>query len=286
MDTNTFTPSLYPTLGASQSTGGSGTHFSMVQSDMASQTPHPHHHIFLTKSLEWSINFCVLEHIFNDQFSVSSSFTKDLNGLQSRFIIVGILNILFSPFLIFFLSIQFFLQNAQQFHSNKSYLGPRQWSLYATWTFREFNELPHVFENRLHRSYLPLNEYLQLFHNPYTSMLGRVLAYISGSFVAVLLLVSVFDDAILLYIHSGEHNLLWYLGICSAIYAGSRSLVPDESKIASADHEQLMDEISACTHYYDTEWKGKCHTEKVSTLLCIIITGTVILTCFIFSGSR
>ena len=35
----------------------------------------------------------------------------------------------------------------------KNYLGPRQWDNLALWHFREFNELPHIFEKRVARSY-------------------------------------------------------------------------------------------------------------------------------------
>ena len=92
--------------------------------------------LFLTKSLEWSISFCILEYMFNDQFQISKHFIKDIFGLKRRFIIVGIVNMLLLPFMLMFMSIHFFLQNAQSFHSNRSYLGPRQFSPLALWTFR------------------------------------------------------------------------------------------------------------------------------------------------------
>ncbi len=54
--------------------------------------------------------------------------------------------------------------------------------------------------------------YVSLFTNGYTATLAKFTAYISGSFVATLVLVSVMDEAILLYVRFSEHNLLWYLG--------------------------------------------------------------------------
>lgn len=82
--------------------------------------------------------------------------------------------------------------------------------------------------------------------------------------MAVLLLASVIDEAILLYVHTGDHNLLWYLGICSAAYAASRSLVPDETKtVNSATREELMDRITACTHYRPKDWIDRAHTTEV-----------------------
>jgi autophagy-related protein 9 len=38
--------------------------------------------LFLTKSLEWSLSFCIMEYIFNDQFKISSLFLKDIQGIK------------------------------------------------------------------------------------------------------------------------------------------------------------------------------------------------------------
>jgi autophagy-related protein 9 len=220
--------------------------------------------LFLTKSLEWSLYFCVLQHIFNDQFNVSSVFLRDVKGLQSRFMMAGMVHFLLLPFMLVFMTVHFFLQNAQQFHSSKSYLGPRQWSPLALWTFREFNELPHVFETRINKSYAPANAYLQSFSNQYLSIVARCAAYVCGSFVAVLLLASVIDEAVLLYVRTADHNLLWYLGICSAAYAGARSVVPDETKAPGvAEQEELLDQVTAHTHFRGDEWTGRAHTSEV-----------------------
>ena len=88
----------------------------------------------------------------------------------------------------------------------------RKWSTYALWKFREFNELPHIFEERINKSYIPANKYIASFHNPYISIFARFITYISGAFVAVLLVVSLLSEGALLYMHIADRNLLWYLG--------------------------------------------------------------------------
>ena len=184
-------------------------------------------------------------HIFNDQFNVSGVFLRDVKGLQSRFFVVGAVHFLLLPFMLIFFMVNFFLENVSQFHSSKAYLGPRQWSPLAIWQFREFNEMLHVFEKRINKSYEPANAYVGSFSNLYLATVSRCVAYISGSFIAVLLLASVIDEAILLYVHTGEHNLLWYLGICSAVYAAARSGVPDETtKVHQSSPEELVDRVS------------------------------------------
>jgi hypothetical protein len=205
-----------------------------------------------------------MEHLFNDQFNVSTVFLKDVQGLQSRFLLVGLVHFLLLPFMILFMIIHFTLQNIQQFHSSKSYLGPRQWSPYALWKFREFNELKHVFEQRILQSYKPLNEYLHTFHIPYLAVGARCCVYLSGSLLAVLLIVSLIDEAVLLYIHVGDHNLLWYLGIFTAVYGASNSMIPDETVVVTREEQEtLVQKVSAFTHFSKVEWQDRCHTTQV-----------------------
>ena len=68
---------------------------------------------------------------------------------------------------------------------------------------------------------------------------------------------------IIYIIISGQHNLLWYLGVFSAIFAGTRSLIPELKPKVKESHEELMEHIAAFTHYYPTHWDGLCHTQSV-----------------------
>ena len=124
------------------------------------------------------------------------------------------------------------------------------------WKFREFNELPHLFEDRINRSYTSANDYIGTFHNPYTAILARCATYITGALVATLLLVSVLSDGALLYVHIADYNLLWYLGILSACYAGARSQIPDETK-QQESAEVLLRRTCAHTHYSPSNWAGR-----------------------------
>lgn len=224
--------------------------------------------IVFTQMLEWSIHYCLLDYLFLDNsFTLSSVFLKDVEGLRWRFITVGVIQFALLPFVLVFMIIHFFLQNAQTFHSSKAYLGPRRWSPLALWTFREFNELPHVFEERVSRSIKPTMEYLALFHNAYLTLLAKCIAYIAGAIVAVLIAVSFLNEDILLHVEALEHNLLWYLGLFTAIYAAASSVIPDEivQQNARVNAEELLNAVGAHTHYFPEEWRGRCHTENVFT---------------------
>ncbi|CAM9388615.1 unnamed protein product, partial [Ectocarpus fasciculatus] len=220
--------------------------------------------LFLTKSLEWSINFCVLQFMFNENAVMTEEFLRDVKGLQYRFVRVGALQLLLMPFMLVFMIIHFFLENAQQFRSSQSYLGPRHWSPLAMWMFREYNELPHIFEARINMSYEGANKYVGLFTNGYAATLAKFVAYISGSFVAVLVLVSVIDEAVLLYVRLSDHNLLWFLGIFSGIFAAAASFIPSHrSGVVTTPAEQTMEVVAAHTHHFPRYWMHQCHTLHV-----------------------
>lgn len=144
-------------------------------------------------------------------------------------------------------------------------------------------------------------EYQKTSPAPVLAVLARCCTYVSGSVVAVLLLFTLIDESILLYVKLADRNLLWYdpltqrpflrpltqvyhperlsprltrllppcssrwrryVGIFSALFAMSRSLVPGMEDYP-CDHEQTMHKVAAHTHYFPPHWKAKCHTYEV-----------------------
>ena len=144
-------------------------------------------HARLTKTLEWSIHSCLLDHIFSRRFVVRRAFLDDEEALRRRFIWTGLVHVALVPFIAGFMTMHFFLLHAQEWRDKKHYLGPREWSPIARWSFRELNELPHVFETRLAASRKLADAYLKLFPRPMIAALARSVAFVSGALVAVLL---------------------------------------------------------------------------------------------------
>jgi len=248
----------------------------------------------LTKTLEWSIHSCLLDHIFSRRFVVRRAFLENEMALRRRFVRAGLVHVALVPFVAVFMTMHFFLLHAQEWHDKKHYLGPREWSPVAQWSFRELNELPHVFETRLAASRKPANAYVSLFPRPVVATLARCVAFVSGALVAVLLaLAAALDggDSILLYIKLGDRNLIWYAGVASAAFAIARAFVPSNddresyscllaaprvNEIDEASKENyrnssnkhdtaecIMQHIADHTHCFPAEWRGKAHTQDV-----------------------
>ncbi len=80
--------------------------------------------------------------------------------------------------------------------------------------------------------------------------------------MSVLLLLTVVDENMLLHIHVGDRNLLWYIAVFSAALAVSRSLIP-EPEDAVFDAEGAMRLLVGYTHYFPKRWRGRSTTFDV-----------------------
>lgn len=161
------------------------------------------------------------------------------------------------------MTLHFGLQNVYDWKSTKKYLGPREWSLFAKWTFREFNELPHHFERRLAPSYQAADNYVKLFgQSELITALGRIFVFTGGSLGAVLFLFAAINDSILLHVRLGHFNLLYYVGIVGVLYSAGKAMLPTEASQPRhrnhfAETDAALSDIAMHTHYYMDNWKGR-----------------------------
>jgi len=202
--------------------------------------------------------------MFNHKYQIRPAFYLDPAALRRRFQVCGIAHIVFMPFLLFFMTVYFGLQNVYDWKSTKRYLGPRDWSLESKWIFREFNELPHLFERRLGPSYNAAESYLQLFgSNEIITALGRILVFIGGSVGAVLFGFAAMNDAILLHVKIADWNLLWYAGVFGLIYSGGKSMIPTaeatpkSARNLYAEIDDALVKVAEHTHFYPDTWRGR-----------------------------
>lgn len=63
-----------------------------------------------------------------EQFTVRRAFLEDVRALRVRLVLVGLAHVVLLPFLLLFMLVYFFLQNAQEWHSIKVRSGTRRGS--------------------------------------------------------------------------------------------------------------------------------------------------------------
>lgn len=94
----------------------------------------------------------------------------------------------------------------------------------------------------------------------------RFVAFIAGSFAAVLLLASLVDPDLFLHFEITPHRtVLFYIGLFGTILAIARGMIPEAHNVF--DPEILMREVIRHTHYMPETWKGNLHSQKVRDII-------------------
>ncbi|KAL2922256.1 Autophagy-related protein 9 [Bienertia sinuspersici] len=96
--------------------------------------------LMLTKTLEWTLNWSILQSMFDRKFCIRGDFVANPGTLRKRLVVVGLAMLLLSPFLVIFMLVYLFLRHAEQFYNHPTTASSRRWSNLSRWMFREFNE--------------------------------------------------------------------------------------------------------------------------------------------------
>ncbi|KAL8224946.1 hypothetical protein R6Q57_017503 [Mikania cordata] len=214
----------------------------------------------LTKTLEWTLYWCILHSMFDRNFCIRKDFVSDHNTLKKRLMVVGIAMLLLSPFLVIFMLVYLFLRHAEQFYNHPSTASSRRWSNLSKWIFREFNEVDHLFKHRINSSVTHASDYLKQFPSPILSVIAKFVSFVSGGFAAILIIIAFLEES-LLEGHIFGRNLFWYGAVVGAITAISRALVSDELLVL--DPHGTMSLTIQHTHYMPKRWRRKENTEFV-----------------------
>ncbi|CAA2934036.1 autophagy-related 9 [Olea europaea subsp. europaea] len=218
------------------------------------------HRLVLTKTLEWTLNWCILQSMFDRNFCLRREFVSDPKTLRKRLMIVGFAMLLLSPFLVIFMLVYLFLRHAEQFYNHPSTASHRRWSNLSKWMFREFNEVDHLFKHRINSSVVHALDYLKQFPSPILTIVARFISFVSGGFAAVLIIIAFLEES-LLEGHIFGRNLFWYAAVFGTITAISRAAMMDELLVL--DPQGAMSRVVQYTHYMPKRWRGKENTETV-----------------------
>ncbi|KAA1135852.1 autophagy protein atg9 [Puccinia graminis f. sp. tritici] len=221
----------------------------------------------LTTSLEWNLLFSLRGFLLDrrgqvkPEFLVSSRLDPSMAlGLQRRFRLMAIINLIFGPFIVIYVLIYSFFRYFEEYHKNPASIGSRSFTRLAQWKFREYNELPHLFQERLVSSCCLSKQYIDQFPKTKTTILAKFVSFIAGSFAGVLILLSLYDpDAFLHFEITPERSVLFYIGLFGSILAISRGMIKQEYEEKIERPGDLMERIVGLTHYLPSHWYGKLH---------------------------
>jgi autophagy-related protein 9 len=223
---------------------------------------------FYSRSLEWSINFCFTNFIFDETGSIRP-FVLDIKkrhaqveALRTRFRIAALVSVMVAPFTIGYNVILFFFKNYTEFTKNPSRAGARTFAPYAEWKMREFNELDHLFRRRLRQAHPFATEYLKQFPKDKTDQAFRFVCFVAGSVAAVLTIATLLDPELFLgfEVTPGRTAIYW-LSVSLGVFGFANGSLPDDNDLH--DPAFHMREVLLYTHYMPSHWKHRLHSDEV-----------------------
>jgi len=150
----------------------------------------------------------------------------------------------------------------QEYQKNPSALSARAYTPLAEWKFREFNELDHLFRERLNMSYPFATRYIEQFPKVKTEQVARTVAFVAGAVVTVLAIVTLIDPELFLSFEiTPDRTVLFYLGIFGTVWAAARGAMSDDNSVF--DPEYALRNVIEYTHYQPDHWQGRLHSFDV-----------------------
>ena len=222
----------------------------------------------LSRTLEWYLQYCILDFVFTDEGQVNPLFLKAdhrealITGFRQRFIFAGFMSVLCAPITVLYFMLFYFFRYFNEYQRNPSQIGSRQYTPFARWKFREFNELPHLFERRLNMSYPFAARYVDQFPKDKTIQFSGFIALVAGALASVLAVASLVDpESFLSFEITPDRTVLFYLGVFGSIWAVARGAMPEENLVF--DPEYALNNVTEYTHYLPKHWKGRLHTNEI-----------------------
>lgn len=203
---------------------------------------------FYTNVFLWLINVGILNQILIHKTNVE--------GIKKTMKTIGVIQFLVMPLTITLLLIHYIVSFTTDIYTSKTYSGPKEWTLYAKLMFREYNELSHIFNERLTKSHKYANKYEQKFNSNMINIIMDKLIFVFGTYLTFLVLMTLYDDRIVMYMKLFNRNLLWYVAIITSIISLAKLMIVYPTAIDESA-EEIMSNIIVHTRYCPSHWIGK-----------------------------
>ncbi|TVY13858.1 Autophagy-related protein 9 [Lachnellula arida] len=221
-----------------------------------------------SRTLLWNLDWCIMGLIFNEygqvrQLVLKDSHRKQLSdGLKARFVFAGYMNVILAPVIILYLMVLYFFRYFNEYKKDPAAIGSRRYTPLAEWKFREFNELHHLFHQRLNMSYPFASRYLDQFPKVKTAHFARFVAFVAGAIVSVLVVTTLLDPELFLTFQiTPDRTVAFYVTLLGAVWAAMNGSIPEENLVF--DPEYALRNVIDYTHYKPPHWENRLHSDEV-----------------------
>ncbi|KAG6126727.1 hypothetical protein E4U35_008153 [Claviceps purpurea] len=221
-----------------------------------------------SRTMEWYLQYCILDMAFNEFGQVRQDFLRAdrrsalSQKLRQRLYFAGLLNLIFAPVVLVYVVIVYFFTYYNEYQKDPKLAAARKYTALAEWKFREFNELPHLFYERLHMSIPFATHYIDQFPKRMTEDIARSISFMSGAVTAILAVCTILDSELFLGFEiTHERTVLFYLGIFGGIWAMTKGIVSDDTTVFNP--EFALRNVIDYTHFMPDHWQDRLHSFEV-----------------------
>lgn len=246
--------------------------------------------ILLTRGLQWNVMYCIVNFFFGHDLCLKREYVNAspmkrielATQLSKRILIIGCINILLIPFLVVFVALYAIFRYGEEFYKDPGNVKARQWSLAARWHFRDINEMPHVLEERLRLSTRFAVKYTEQFATGPIEGIARAVAFVAGSFVMWMLIMSMINEQVLLLLNvlPGK-GFLWWITVFSALWVLCRGVLKEQYIFYPND---VMEVIQVIVRRLPEDFLHNAGSRKVLGEFCQLFPLRISLLLIEFAG--
>lgn len=208
---------------------------------------------YLSSSLIFNLNYLLFKgplSLFETNWKLKSEYKFRDNrlvnsiALRNKCYILALINLILMPLIFLWQILNFFFRHVEVLRRNpNSLFSSRSWSVYAKLFCRHFNELDHLLIDRLNRGHKSASKYMNSFSSPFLEILAKHINFIASSVLAVLILLTVYDEDVI----TVEHVITIMTSLGGTI-ALTQAFIPDTAPMKYTQSE-LYTQILAHVHY-------------------------------------
>ncbi len=224
-----------------------------------------------SKVLEWHLRTSIRLALFrNDGMLIQDVMLyarrkEYVDRLKTVFRRSGIFALLAAPFLFIAFVVYFAYRHVSEYHKNPQAIAAHCFTPLARWKLRDFNELPHVYLQRLQACHSRVKDFLAQFSSEALVIISRCLSFLMGATLLVLVTASLLNaDATLTFLGL-EKPVLFYTGIVGALFVALQRESPDDlltSATLSPDPDARFEELARTLRCMPYSWKNMTAWER------------------------
>jgi len=212
---------------------------------------------YFTKVIQWNLKLCFDWVFFKPNGEVDESVLIERNHanftrkLTFAFIFAGIVNALLAPFAFISMTIYFIYRYLSNYQKRPEHLGLFTFTQSALWKLRDFNELGHVYTQRLNKCYPKIGNYLSQFSSETMNSVSKFLSFSTGSVLLFFLVLSLVNQEI--YITENK-QVLFFVGLFGALLVVTQSF-QSNPLVSTGDPNEKFKELTDELHYIPQSWQ-------------------------------